>query len=290
MRAIVLFPGWLPFHSQDRWIYWQKDVVHIDLTKKGELGMPFNSSKWALHNYYSRSSALQRYLPPTAIFSRRTLSAFLSHYSSVYIKPDREHMGKGVIRAWKESGRYSFVKVKGKVKHSSSSDGLYRRIRKTSGSSRHIIQKTIPLAKVGGRRFDIRVMMMRNGSGQWEFAGMLAKVAGKGSIITNVRRGGGYALKVGTALAPSLSKERIATVKQQLVHLGYQISRYFDRYKRRSQLGIDFAVDRFGRIYLIEVNHEIPSHALFLRLKDKSDYRNIKRLAHAYKSRRKRQR
>lgn len=247
--------------------------------------MPFNSSKWALHRFYSRSSRLRHYLPPTAVFSRSSLESFLSRYSSVYIKPDREHMGRGVIKAWKEDGRYSFVKEKGSRKHSKSVRGLYERIRKNNSSTRHIIQKTIPLAKVGGRRFDIRVMMMRNASGKWEYAAMLAKIAGKGSIITNVRRGGGYALKVETALASFLSKESIARVKKRLIELGYQISSHFDHFKRRSQLGIDFAVDRSGRIYLIEVNHEVPSHALFLRLKDKSFYRNIKRLAKAYKNR-----
>lgn len=247
--------------------------------------MPYNSSKWALHHYYSRSSSLRQYLPPTAILSRKTLSAFLKRYSSVYIKPDREHTGTGIIRAWKKGGRYSFVKVKGKKRYSSTAEGLYKRIRKTNGNGRHIIQKTIPLAKVNGRRFDIRVMMMRNASGSWEYAAMLAKVAGKGSIISNVRRGGGYALKVESALGRFLSREKTAQVKRRLIQLGYQISRHFDHFKRRSQLGIDLAVDKTGRIYLIEVNHEVPSHKLFLRLKDKSSFRNIRRLARAYKKR-----
>ncbi|GEB32281.1 MULTISPECIES: YheC/YheD family protein [Brevibacillus] len=249
--------------------------------------MPFHSSKWALHNYYSRSASLRRYLPPTAIFSRKTLRDYMSRYSSVFIKPDNEHMGRGVIKAWKEKGRYTFVKEKGSQKHASSIDQLYKKVRQKSGSTRHIIQKTIPLAKVHGRRFDIRVMMMRNAAGKWEFAAMLAKVAGKDSIITNVRRGGGYALKVSTALAPTLSKAQIERVTKRLIQLGYEISAHFNQFKRRSELGIDFAVDRSGRIYLIEVNHEVPSHVLFLRLKDKAPYRNIRRLARAYRNRKK---
>ncbi|WP_328211615.1 YheC/YheD family protein [Brevibacillus centrosporus] len=80
---------------------------------------------WALHKFYSRSSGLSRYLPPTAVLSRKTLSAFLRRYSSVYIKPDAEHTGTGNIRAWKKNGRYSFVKVKGKKRESSSVEGLY---------------------------------------------------------------------------------------------------------------------------------------------------------------------
>ncbi|GED31175.1 hypothetical protein BCE02nite_23160 [Brevibacillus centrosporus] len=81
-----------------------------------------------------------------------------------------------------------------------------------------------------------------------------------------------------------LSEAKTAEVKRRLVQLGYQISRYFDRFKRRSELGIDFAVDKTGRIYLIEVNHEVPSHVLFLKLKDKSHFHNIRRLARAYKN------
>ncbi|WP_415858052.1 hypothetical protein [Brevibacillus parabrevis] len=50
---------------------------------------------------------------------------------------------------------------------------------------------------------------------------------------------------------------------------------------------MDFAVDRSGRIYLIEANHEVPSHVLFLRLKDKAPYRNIRRLARVYRNRKK---
>jgi hypothetical protein len=128
---------------------------------------------------------------------------------------------------------------------------------------------------------------MRNGSGRWEYAGMLAKVAGKGSIITNVRRGGGYAVKVGTALKQFLSKKRRKEVKKKLKRLSYRIVRRFDRYKRSWQIGLDFGVDRSGQIYLIEVNYDYPSHALFLRLKDKKYFRKIKRLAREYKARRK---
>ena len=247
--------------------------------------MPFNSSKWRLHQHYSRSSSLRAYLPPTAILSRKSLARYLSRYRSVYVKPDREHMGRGVTRVWKEGGRFSIVRVKGKVRRAASIGDVYRYIRQKSGNSRYIVQKTIPLAKVNGRRFDIRVMMMRNGSGSWEYAGMLAKVAGKGSIITNVRRGGGYAVKVGTALAPFLSASKRDAVQKRLVQLSYRICRHFDRFKRSSQIGVDFGVDRTGRIYLIEVNYDYPSHGLFLRLKDKTYYRKIKRLAAAYKRR-----
>lgn len=42
--------------------------------------------------------------------------------------------------------------------------------------------------------------MMRNSQNSWQYAGMLAKVAGQSSVITNVNRGGGYAISIENAL------------------------------------------------------------------------------------------
>ncbi|MGG1659816.1 YheC/YheD family protein [Brevibacillus sp. NRS-1366] len=150
--------------------------------------MPFNSSKWALHNHYSRSSSLRQYLPPTAIFSRKTLKSFLSRSSSVFIKPDREHMGKGIIKVWKKNGRYTFVREKGRESH--------------------------------------RVRWMS-----------CTRKSGSEAAARGISRGGGYALKVGTALAPTLSKDKIRRVKQKLIQLGYQISKHFGNFRRRSNWG-----------------------------------------------------
>ncbi|WP_338130664.1 YheC/YheD family protein [Cohnella ginsengisoli] len=76
----------------------------------------------------------------------------------------------------------------------------------------HVVQKAIPLAKAGGRSFDIRVMMMRHRS-RWTYIGMLAKVAGAGSVITNVRRGNGYVLSVPEALRQAGQKSHAAKME-----------------------------------------------------------------------------
>ncbi|OCT14369.1 hypothetical protein A8709_26490 [Paenibacillus pectinilyticus] len=69
----------------------------------------------------------------------------------------------------------------------------------------YIIQRAIDIAKINARPFDdIRIMMMRNDQNQWQYAGMLAKVARRSSVITNVTRGGGYATPIEHALDTSL--------------------------------------------------------------------------------------
>jgi hypothetical protein len=58
-------------------------------------------------------------------------------------------------------------------------------------------------------------MMMRNRNRKWKYAGILAKVAGSGSVVSNVIRGRGYALELKKALIKSLkmNKNKIASIK-----------------------------------------------------------------------------
>ncbi|WP_248926246.1 YheC/YheD family protein [Paenibacillus hamazuiensis] len=238
--------------------------------------------KWGLHRFYAKDNRIKGHLPPTEIFRLNTLRKFMRLYGSVYIKPNMEHMGKGIVKAWRISEGYTFVKVRGKPSPAVPTvRELYRMLNITPKSSSHIIQKTIELAEIDGRPFDIRVMMMRNGRGKWEYAAMLAKVAGQRSIVTNVRRGRGYVLEVPEALKKTklFGSKQIGMLEEELIELSERICRRFDKYKRSSQIGIDFAVDRAGRIWVIEINFDFPSHELFKKLPDLTAYRKIKRMA-----------
>ncbi|GEC92026.1 hypothetical protein DES34_106257 [Brevibacillus brevis] len=54
----------------------------------------------------------------------------------------------------------------------------------------YLIQRGISLAQVNGSLFDVRVMVQRRSGSPWVVTGMLAKVAGRSYIITNVKRSG----------------------------------------------------------------------------------------------------
>ncbi|MGD8189641.1 YheC/YheD family protein [Brevibacillus ginsengisoli] len=248
--------------------------------------MPIPSSKWSLHKFYSKHSTIRKHLPATAIFRFVTLKDFLGKYHTIYVKPDREHRGKGIVKVWKNGKIYKLVHEKGQVSHSQTIQDVYRKIRRRSLNQRYIVQQAIPLTKVRGRVFDIRVMMMRNAKGSWQYAGMVSKVAGTNSIVTNVARGKGYVLKVEQALHRTglFHGQRVNEIQKRLISLSYQIANYFNRYKRSSQIGVDYGVDSKGNIRIIEVNFDFPSHSLFAKLPDKKAYYRIRSLAQAYKA------
>lgn len=250
---------------------------------KPELG------KWALWKFFAAVSSIRPHLPPTAIFNKTSLSLFLAKYGSVYIKPIPGQQGKGIVKAWKKGNRYWFVKERGQAVSSPSVDDLYHKIKATGLNVSYIVQKSIDLAEIGGRPFDVRLMMMLDKPRQWKYIGMVAKVAGPSSVITNVARGRGYVLEVDEAIRRSLgaNHEKIESIKKQMIQLGYKVCRRFDDYKKYWQIGLDLAVDKQGRVWVIEENTG-PAHSLFYKLKDKSTFRKIKQIAALYPRRRKR--
>ena len=150
-------------------------------------------------NHQSLNICLTR--PPSQASS---LSTFMNKYKNVYIKATHQHTGRGIIKAWKINHGYRFIKVRGKARFSPTIKHLYKKIKKVGGSRSYIIQRTIDLAKINGKTFDIRVMMMRNRKRKWKYAGIVAKVSGSGSVVSNVLEGRGYALELKKALKKSL--------------------------------------------------------------------------------------
>ncbi|KIL35636.1 hypothetical protein SD71_12085 [Cohnella kolymensis] len=254
------------------------------------MGFKWDGSKWEIHRLYSKHSELRKILPPTSILTLSSLSKYLDKYKSVYVKGNKEHKGSAIIKVWKTEEGYHFIKVKGKPVTVQSIDELYDKLRDGRSKNSVLIQKTIHSPMIEGRPFSIRVMLMRDGKEKWHYAGMLAKVAGTDSVVTNVRRGGGYATTIDNALAKSLGygRERIASIKRDLIRHSFRLIRYAAKKGYRThETGIDFGIDYLGRIWIIEVNLAYPSYKLFDRLEDKTFYNKITSLAADYKKSRK---
>jgi hypothetical protein len=248
--------------------------------------------KWYLHRFYSKDSEIRKYLPPTSIFNAQTLRIFMKKYGAVYIKPDKAHMGKGILKAWKTHRGYAFVLLRGVTVKCASLDELYKEIKKRSLSQRYIIQKAIPLAQINGRPFDIRVMMMRNIRDRWQFFGLYSKVAGPKSIVTNVTSSRGYVTLFEKSMKQSLgySKEKAARVKKQLIRLSNKNCKRAGKIKYYQKIGNDFAVDKKGNISIIEVNFTYPGFKGFSQLPNQKYYWGIKKMNNILRKRRLRQR
>ncbi|WP_051330877.1 YheC/YheD family protein [Aneurinibacillus terranovensis] len=249
--------------------------------KRREMG------KWGLWNFFASEESMRPYLPPMKIFTKASLTSYLSNYGVVFIKPDYGWGGRGITKVWKTNGGYSFIKEKGQVVSCASLDTLYNKIKRNCRSrATYVIQKGINLARINSRPYDIRLMMMRY-KGKWKYVGMLAKVAGPNSIVTNLARGKGYVTEVEHALKKSLrlEKSQMEVLQKEMIQLGHKTCKRFDQYLKYWQIGLDLAVDQDGKLWLIEENTG-PAQSLFAKLKDKTAYRKMREIS-AIRKRRK---
>lgn len=237
--------------------------------------------KWSLWRFFAAVPAIRKYLPSTSILTLASLNKYLNHYGSVYVKPSAGWGGRGITKVWKRPGNvgYAYVIERGIPVYCKTVNEVYTKLRaKHRKDIIYIVQQAIQLAKINGRPFDIRVMMMRV-YGKWECAGMLAKVAGPGSVITNLARGKGYVTDIDSALQQSmqLTEQQRTKLKNEMIRLGHLTAKRFEDWNRYSQIGLDLAVDAKGRLWIIEENTG-PAHSLFAKLKDQTAYRRIRQI------------
>jgi hypothetical protein len=233
------------------------------MRRKPELG------KYLLWRHFHGNLQIRPYLPDTKRYTRERVEVFLQKYSMIYVKPSGGSMGRGIMKVWKQD---SYIYVKKTVLPSrrfTSVEEAAQYIDRMREGKPYIVQKGLILARVNDRPFDIRVMMQRDSvGGPWLYSGMVAKIAGKGSVVTNVALSKGRVTTVEEALRQSLglSETRIHEIVHRMKQLGYAAAKHFDTYQPYRELGFDMAVDTSSRLWLIEQN-TAPSHRLFAKLK-----------------------
>ncbi|MNI37134.1 Endospore coat-associated protein YheD [compost metagenome] len=232
-------------------------------------------SKWHKHQTLIKSAKLKPHLPATSLFSKTSFWRLLNQYDQVIVKPTNSSGGKGVIRISKKGRRQYEVHNGSKKRKIQGKDKVYAYVKK-GRKQNHLVQQRIPLATVDKRPFDLRVMVQRRVHSKWKVTGKLAKVAGKGYIITNTRRSHGMILPIKKAIKrSSIHKKSTRKLKRHINKVALLTAKQIKKkYPSARTLGIDMGLDRSGKPWIIEVNFT-PMKSLFLKLKNKSIYRRI---------------
>ncbi|WP_123041335.1 YheC/YheD family protein [Cohnella candidum] len=208
-----------------------------------------------------KDANLRRYLPES--HSLRDFSMFrsmCSRYASVFLKPVRGSLGKGIIRLTRlgpESWQASYATVNGTRKMNFANlTKLYASISGKMKSVHYLIQQGLDLIEIGGRPVDFRALTQKNAVGEWTVTSVVSRTAGSDHFVSNLARGG------------TLSKTREALVKSNLPAVfrgdasarlhraALDIAKGIDAYipAHFGELGIDLAIDTNGRVWLLEVN------------------------------------
>lgn len=205
--------------------------------------------------------SLHRYLPEShSLRSVATLRAMCSRYHTVFLKPVRGSLGKGIIRITRtDSGTYyaTYTTSTGSTRqHFPSLIKLFASISGKMKTVRYQIQQGLQLIEASKRPIDFRALVQKNASGSWTVTSIVARTAGAQHFVSNLARGGTLST-VKEAVAKSnmaaASKEGASTRLQKAsIEIAKGIEASIPAHF--GELGIDLALDVNGRVWLLEVN------------------------------------
>ncbi|WP_276351428.1 YheC/YheD family protein [Cohnella caldifontis] len=225
-----------------------------------------------------RDASIRHSLPETRIFTSKNLHEMINKYRTVIAKPNFGTGGAGVIKVSRINGGKYAVHFGTTNRVITGNTSVLAYLRRFAKAQPYIVQRYVSLAKVNGRPIDVRVMVQRKTGVPWTVTGKIAKVAGPHHIITNVARSRGYVLSARGALTKTFSRKQSEVILKKLDRICLRAARQIGIAYGRRTLGFDMAVDRKGKVWVLEANPK-PAIGFFKRLKNKSYYRHILRLA-----------
>lgn len=209
----------------------------------------------------SSDPALKPLIPQTLRFTRANLRLMAAKYDSIYIKPDIGSQGIGIYKVSRKSNRFRLQSVTSRkqfIKECPSVSAVFNFIKRRQRGGM-ILQKAVRLDRVSGRPYDVRVMVQRKPGGSWTVTGQVAKVGRPGKIVTNYFQGGEIwtisKLLQRQGYKRSTRNERLVRLNRKALAVSRTLS---GRRAGMREMGIDFAFDRSGRLWILEVNSNHP--------------------------------
>ncbi|PZM65984.1 YheC/YheD family protein [Paenibacillus dendritiformis] len=249
---------------------------------------PYANDKFVLKSraleMFSADERTAHWLPKTLPYSERNLRSMLAHYPLIYAKPGNGTGGMGVVRIQAKQGRYevwgrkrSFglrnvrLRHRGQVVRWLSHWTRSQRIRNGS----FVLQQGIDTELLPERTADARVLHQKNGEGEWVTTGMAIRVGTPRSPNSNLAgQRGSAALPFLPFMEKHFGPEQAKAIEEECRCLAQRLTEVIeDKIGSLFELGIDLAVDKAGKIWLLEVNPK-PSRDLFRKIGDKEAYRN----------------
>jgi len=235
-------------------------------TRERLMSMPnlhyFNPSflnKWRVHELLMENPDLHPYLPETLPLNLANLELMARKYSVLYLKPCNGSLGARIIKTKATGGKLIYT-VYYRGRHYGQVDSpeeLLRATKAVRGNRAYIVQQGISLNTYNNCSFDLRIIIQKNRDGKWLISKKLARVAPRGSSITNLSRGGRAALseRVMSKVFEG-SRPLIKAKNEEMRRLCLTVAKTLEASSQEiyGELGLDIGIDKKGNLWVIEVN------------------------------------
>ncbi|WP_409174033.1 YheC/YheD family protein [Brevibacillus fortis] len=222
-----------------------------------------------------KDELLQEYLPKTRVYSPEELWEYAKAFTHVMLKPSGGGGGAGIIQVTARGEEQYLVHSGSRRRLVDGKEATIRYVESLFRPKTYLLQPRIPLGRINGKPFDVRVMIQRKGKKEpWVITGWCAKLAGPGYVVTNVARSRGKVLPIQTAIKLSNIEAGPHLLRDIRMVAAAVANRLGRAYPTLREIGLDLGIDVDGKPWIIEANFR-PALSLFQKLEDQSFYKRI---------------
>lgn len=257
--------------------YFIEEIIDHEENRLGNTNEYYEtvSSKMIKTKVIEKSPSIKPFVPETHYLTLDNLRNLLVKYPLVCFKPDRGGGGKnvGLVHQGSKPDQHT-IHFKTKYYKDMTLEEVYKFILLLAPEKRFVLQKGISLITYNNCPVDIRVFLQKPYE-QWEITGIIAKVAAKNKMITNLHSGGTGMPLLNILKANKYPESQIKSLRSKLNKLSYHVAMTLsDTYPGLRELGIDIGIDSDLYPWIFEVNTK-PRYAKFASLDDLSMYNTI---------------
>ncbi|MFD2370851.1 YheC/YheD family protein [Brevibacillus sp. GCM10020057] len=272
--------GW-----ESRWYAWPQIVIdryrrrvpaYMKLRHSGLFefaNSPF-SKKWRVTQLLTDDSRVRHWIPETFVYSPAKMRKMLEQHLIVYVKPGNGTGGRSILKVSAKGGGYelsgrdkSYARKTARLRRADDVGRWVKRWveeQRISGGN-FLVQQGLDLELVRGRVADVRLLIQKDGNGEWRVTGCGVRVGKSGSSTSNLH-GGGKAFPFHLLVARRFGEDRAQQILRECHTMAHAIARVLEEhFGRMMEFGLDIGVDVNGRVWLIEVNPK-PGREIFRQM------------------------
>ena len=215
--------------------------------------------KQKVYRCLMREPWLMPHIPHTLTYagSQSVLEALKLFDGKLFMKPSGGSHGSHTVQI---STTGSKSVLKGRTRHNQIFHArlpvqeLPAWIKNFTGERNFLIQPYLELTNQEGSPFDMRVLVQKNSRGLWTLTGSAIRVGSSEGNTSNLH-GGGTAVSALPFLTSEFGSVKAYEIINTASLLAEQIPPLLENgFGRLGELGIDFGIDRTGKVWLLEVN------------------------------------
>lgn len=239
-------------------------------------------NKWTIYQVLRTQSDIRPYLPTTKLYtSASDVHQLLRTERLVFLKPINGTGGRGILRIERLKDSSKRIDIQGRDlsrriirPQRISPSMLSARLARWKANGRYIVQQGIAIKLPNGRVHDYRMLIQKDGQGEWTYTGCAARIGPDRSVTSNLH-GGGAAVPMMQVLSEWIHEpEKADSIRDSIEQLGIRIAKFLEKeYGALCELALDLAIDRDGHPWLLEVNPK-PAREVFARAGETEVYHN----------------